>query len=94
MKKEESAPESTTGEAKTEAQKIWDEIQNVDLHMFTLSNQFVNTFCNPVFVEPNRLYMTFSVSSVLPALENALGTKFNFELNYKYIVVSRITNKF
>ncbi len=92
MKKESQKEESVL--EKTEAHKIWNEIEHVDLHMFALTNQIVNMYCQPMFVEPNRLYMIFTVSSVLPALENALGKKFNFELNHKYIVVSRITNQF
>lgn len=71
------------------AQEIWTEIKDVNLNLFALPGQTVEMYCHMIPVEPSRLYMTIKVSSVLTALEDALGKKFNFEVAGKFILVSR-----
>lgn len=75
----------------TEAGKIWSEIKDREINMFALPNQKVNSYCKPVFVEPTKLYLLTTASSVLPALEETLNKEFVVELVDKYTVVSRKT---
>jgi len=78
----------------TVADKIWEDIKDVKLEMFALPNQFVNSYCKPVPIEPTKLYLTFSASAVLPALELAIQGKYDVELVNKYIIVSKSDKKF
>ena len=75
--------------AVTEASKIWSEISNVELEMFSLPGQTVAKYCSPINVEPTKLYVTASVQAVVPALEAALGKKFTIERHQKFIVIAR-----
>lgn len=73
----------------TEAEKIWNEISNLPLEMFSLPDQTVRKYCTPVSIEPSKLYITASVQAVVPALETAIGKKFDIEMATKYIIISR-----
>lgn len=73
----------------SEAEKIWGEISEVQLSMFSLPGQTVSGYCKPVVVEPSKLYVTASVQAVVPALEAAIGSKFDIEVAQKYIIISR-----
>ena len=64
-KKDEAAP-------KTEAQLIWDEIENLTIQMFGLPGQTVAHHCTQVTIEPTHLYVTIRSPAVLPALELSL----------------------
>jgi len=75
--------------AKTPGQVMWEEIKNHPLDMFGLPGQTVSNYCSPMDVEPSRLFLSFKVQSVLPALETALGKKFNFEMANKIIIITR-----
>jgi hypothetical protein len=68
---------------------IWAEIKNKKIEMFSLPDQTVENYFAPVNVDPEKLYLTFKVSSALPALEATLGSAFKVELANKYIVVSK-----
>lgn len=73
----------------TEAGKIWSEIKDRTIEMFSLPNQKVNQYCSPRFIDPEKLYLLTTATSVLPSLETALGANFIVELADKYTVVSR-----
>lgn len=73
----------------TEAEKIWDEIKDVAVEMFSLSGQTVKNFSKPIAVEPTRLFLLFSSGAFLPALEVAIGKKYHVEQQDKYILVTR-----
>lgn len=73
----------------TVAEKLWNEIKNKNIDMFALPNQVVEQYCKPVNIEPSKLYLLTSASSVLPSLEVALGPKFTVERLDKYLVVSK-----
>lgn len=75
---------------KTEAVKIWNEIKDKEISMFSLPMQTVSHYCKPHFVEPNRLYLITNATSTLPALEQVLGPKFLLERIDKYLAVSRL----
>lgn len=73
---------------KTTAENIWDAIKECQLEMFALPDQTVQKYCTPITVEPTKLYMTYKVSAVIPALENALYKKYDFENVDGYIIVA------
>jgi len=78
-----------TKPAKTEAQKIWEEIQDLPILMFGLPDQTVNLHCSPITVEPSSLYLTVRSSATLPSLESAIGSRFTVELADKFVIVKR-----
>jgi|SRR5208282_3210020 len=57
---------------KTEAQLIWEEIENLTIQMFGLPGQTVGHHCTQVPIEPSHLYVTIRSPAVLPALETTL----------------------
>lgn len=69
---------------------LWNEIKNKKINMFSIPNQTVEKYCEPISIDPNKLYLTIKVSSVLPALEEALGSDYVVEQINKYLVVSRV----
>lgn len=73
----------------TEAQKIWEEIRQVQLNMFALPGQTVEMYCKVYPIEPSRVYMTVKVSAVLAALEDTLGKWYNFDTAGKFVLVTR-----
>lgn len=87
--KDDSA-QNSTGEDKTEADKMWDEIKFRPIEMFALPNQLVAHYCKPIDVEPTKLYLVSSATSVLPSLETAIGPNYSLEMADKYIIVSRV----
>lgn len=73
----------------TEAGKIWSEIKDLSIDMFALPNQFVFQHCEPVMVEPSKLYVVTKSTSVLPSLEASCGKKFEVDLLDRWVTVSR-----
>lgn len=73
----------------TPSDKLWSEIKDKRLEMFALPPQPVTSLVKRDHVEPSKLYLIPSASSVLPALEAALGPKFGLEIQGKWIVVSK-----
>lgn len=72
---------------KTVAETTWEKIKDLDLVMFSIPNQPVSKYCKPITVEPNKLYLMVSVSSVVPALEELLKGTFEVEQVDKYLAV-------
>lgn len=90
MKKaSESVEEVVTVKSVTEADKIWKEIKDKDLGLFSLPGQTVEKYFTPITVEPTKAYLTFGTSSAFPALETVLGDKFEIEQAGKYVTVKR-----
>jgi len=77
-------------DVKTEADKIWEEIKDKSIDMFSLPNQQVFQYCQPIPIDPSKLYVKLQATSVLPSLEAAVGKKFEVSLLDKYIVISRV----
>lgn len=77
-------------ESKTVAEKIWDEIKDLEIEMFALPNQQVHHYCKPVSIDPSKLFLTFTVGSVLPSLEAAVSPKYSVEKQDKFLVVSPV----
>lgn len=70
---------------------IWNEIKDLNIDMFALPSQSVQMHCHPVNIEPSKLYLVMNSSSVVAALESAIGEKYQVDLNDKFVVVSRAT---
>ncbi|CAB4197046.1 hypothetical protein UFOVP1290_566 [uncultured Caudovirales phage] len=75
---------------KTNADKIWDEIKNLNIDMFALPDQKVHQYCTPIAIDPNKLFLTSSVGSFLTALELILRSKYSVEREERFIVVTPI----
>jgi hypothetical protein len=88
----ENKTETKSEKKKTNAEKIWEEIKDREVNMFALPGQKINTFCSPVVVEPSKVYLTFTVTSFLPALETALGPSYKVEMAGRFLTVSYATN--
>jgi len=75
---------------RSESEKIWNEIKNLKLEMFTLPNQFVYMYYKPITIDPAKLHLTAltSATSVLPALENALYPQYQVEQVDRFILVT------
>lgn len=73
----------------TIGEQIWEEIKDRQVSIFALPGKPVSEYCKMMPIEPTKCYMTYGVSSFLPALEEALGQSYVCELVDKYIVVSR-----
>jgi hypothetical protein len=73
----------------TEAEKIWQEIQNREIMMFSLPGQKISNYCLPSPVEPSRCFLLYKAGSAIPAIEAAIGPNYVCEAVDKYIVVSR-----
>jgi hypothetical protein len=86
-----AAQDKATAEAMkdTVAGDIWNEIKDKNIEMFALPDQTVSMHCRPVPIEPTKLYLTASSTSVLPSLETAVGKKYVVELVDRFITVSR-----
>jgi hypothetical protein len=76
-------------EENTEANIIWNEIKDKAIEMFALPEQKISQYAAPVSVEPSKLYLLTRASSVLPAIEAAVGKNYTVELVDKYTVVAR-----
>lgn len=59
---------------KSEAEKIWEEIQLLPIEMFALPNQVVAQHCDPLpfAIDPNRLFLFTRSTATLPSLEATL----------------------
>ena len=74
---------------KSEAEKIWLEIQNRPIMMFGLPGQFVFQHCTVVNVEPTACYVTIRSTATLPSLEAAIAPDFTVELADKFVIIRR-----
>lgn len=93
MTKAPAQPKQTVEEqlAGTEAGKIWDEIKNRAIDMFAIPDQIVSQHVFPSNIDHTKLYLTGKpgATSVLPALETALGKNYVVDLAGRFITVSR-----
>jgi len=87
--------ESETVQNLSNSEKMWNQIQNLKIDMFALPNQFVSNYCKFVNIDSEKLYLTVSPSSALPALEAALvqaygPDKFDISMTEKFVVLTPI----
>lgn len=76
--------------SKLDSEKMWDEIKNLKLEMFTLADQFVHLYYKPMIIDPVKLHLTAltKASSALPALEFAISPKYKSEQVDRFIVIT------
>lgn len=72
-----------------EADAIWKEIANLKLDIFSLPNQTVSMHAVPETVEPSALYLNLKSTSVLPALETALGKLYTVEVVGRFTKITK-----
>lgn len=77
---------------KTAADKIWDEIKNLNIEMFGLADQRVHMYCKPVPADPTKLFLVASAGAVLPALELVVAPRYAVEQVDRFIVVTPAVN--
>lgn len=75
---------------KSEAEKIWMEIQARPIMMFGLPDQFVCQHCTVVNIEPTACYVTIRSTATLPSLEAAVAPDFTVELADKFVIIRRV----
>jgi len=75
---------------RSEADVIWDTIKNIEIHLFSLPQQFVHTHATPVTVDPSKLYVTLKASAALPAIEEYVAP-FGFTISQvdKFVIIER-----
>jgi hypothetical protein len=68
------APVAYAEPVKTDAEKIWEEIQHLPIEMFALPNQVVAQHCEPLpfAIDPSRLFLITRSTATLPSLEFSL----------------------
>ena len=70
------------------ALKIWTKIKDLDIHLFSLPPSKVEENFFVQNIEPTKLYLRTAIPAALPALEAAIGPKFDIEMQQQFIVVS------
>jgi hypothetical protein len=71
------------------SEKIWNEIKNKEINLFSLPSKCIADYCTPAPLDPNRCFLVAKASATLPALEEAIGGEYVCERMEKYIVISR-----
>jgi len=72
----------------TVATKIWNSISSQPISLFALPAQPVSHYCEPITIEPTKLYLKYKIGSLINALEEAFGKRYDFQVVDKYIAVS------
>lgn len=99
-KKQEVKEDKQKVEWDFEAEKLWDEIKNLPIEMYSLPNQLVKNHVQRVRLAPDKLYLKAKSSAVITSLEDTLDkdAKTRYKLSHPkylveavegYIVVSR-----
>ena len=72
-----------------ESEKIWEEISVRPIEVYALSGQTVSQHVTKLVVPGKTLFLKLKSSSVLPALEACLGSKYLVEVAEGYVCVKR-----
>lgn len=75
----------------TESDKLWNEIKDLPINMFAIPDQTVSKYVKRVIGIPYALTLTYKVSAVIVALEEALDNKkYLFQTaDNGYIIITR-----
>ena|ERR1700733_11198166 len=76
------------------ADQIWNDIKDREVMMFSIPNQYLSMYCDPISLDPSKCFLKYKVSAVIPAVEEAIGanrenSKYNLEVQKDYIIISR-----
>lgn len=78
----------------TEADKIWNEIKDMQLPIFGLPNQTVENHLTRVAVIPDKVHAKMKSSAVIVALEERLGKAFSVDLaDGGWVIITRSGGK-
>lgn len=90
-------------EVLTEADRIWEEIKNLPINLFSLPNQTIQMHVIRFKIIPDTVYLRINSKStaILPMLEQALGcdkdpinSKYSFEqTDGGYLLIKRMAQK-
>lgn len=72
----------------TSGKKVWDEIKDKTMDVFAMTSTVAN-YCEYVDIDPAKCYVTCKASAALPALETALGVKYQVSVVDKYVLVEK-----
>jgi len=73
----------------SKADSLWQEISQVKIDMFTLPNQTVEMHVSKVDVEPNALYVQLRAAAAFPALESAIGSRYDLEQVDRFLKITK-----
>jgi hypothetical protein len=73
---------------KTVAQKIWEDIKDMKIEMFSLPDQMVHQYCKPVDLDPAKLFLTVTAGAVIASLEAIVTPKYNLDVQERFVVIS------
>jgi hypothetical protein len=76
----------------TSGKKVWDEIKDKNIDVFAMTSK-ISEFCEYVDIDPVKCYLKCKASAALPALETALGPKYQCTLVEKWVVVEKLAEK-
>ena len=76
-----------------ESDKIWSEIKDLPIEMFSLPDQMVKQHVQRMRVSTNEVYLKLKSTAVIASLENSLamvrGRKYVVEVSEGYVLVKR-----
>lgn len=74
----------------TQADRIWNEIKDLGLGIFSLPNQIVSNYYKKINVMPDKLYLVAltKATSVLPLLEAVISSKYLVEQVDRFIIIT------
>lgn len=76
-------------EEKTKADKIWENIKDMNLDLFALPGQKVSMHAKRIPIHDEFVHLKLSSQAVLAALESVLGSKYLVEPGEQYVVVKQ-----
>lgn len=72
----------------TPSQMWWNEIKTRKMGLFGLTELTVEHYCKYVPLDPNRCFISYDVSAVIPTLER-VAPEYELELISKYVVLTK-----
>ncbi len=76
----------------TSGKKVWDEIKDKAIDVFAMTSK-VSDFCEYIDIDADKCYVKCKASATLPALETALGAKFQCTAVEKYVLIEKLAEK-
>lgn len=75
---------------KTAADKLWDEIKDLDVQMFALPPQKLASYAKRIDLDPGIVHVQLSIEAALPIIETTLGVKYAVTRHDKFVTISRV----
>jgi len=75
---------------KPESEKIWEEIQDKEINMFSLPNQKIKDHLDPLDIPADRLYAKHRSQAAVSVIAETLGKEYEVDQTDKgYVIVKR-----